>query len=138
MNILNLKFIFNKIHTINSNLDSILTKIEDSEIVRSIPVDEIEKKIIELRLITIDLVNIQRHYQRKYNQADLKFNKLKNFASSALYDGNENLARELLFKAWKFREEKNHLSFCLDKISKMKTSLKKTLNNVDYKLFKYK
>ncbi len=95
---------------VEANVNSMLDKAEDPEVMVRQIIREMEESIIELRRETVKAVGARKLLEKKMLLLDEKSADLQQKATLALENGNEDLARKLLEQKIDVEKENNQLA----------------------------
>ncbi len=94
---------------VEANINNLLDKAEDPEVMVRQLIREMEESIIELRRETVKSIGAKKHLEKKIRLKRERENELENKAALALENGKETLARDLLSKKLTSDQQRNHL-----------------------------
>lgn len=94
---------------VEANINNMLDKAEDPEVMVRQLIREMEESIIELRRETVKSIGAKKHLEKKIQLNRDREAELENKAALALESGKETLARDLLSKKLASDQARNHL-----------------------------
>lgn len=94
---------------VEANINNMLDKAEDPEVMVRQLIREMEESIIELRRETVKSIGAQKHLEKRIQLKVDRENELEKKAALALESGKESLARDLLGKKLESDKTRNQL-----------------------------
>ncbi len=94
---------------VEANINNLLDKAEDPEVMVRQLIREMEESIIELRRETVKSIGAKKHLEKKIQLAHDRESEFEKKAALALESGKETLARDLLSKKLASDKARNHL-----------------------------
>lgn len=116
---------------LSANINHMLDKAEDPEVMVKQIIREMEESIIELRRETVKSISAEKQLQQKIEMAKKREKDLDSKAALALAEGDEDFARKILEKKLEVQNSLEHLQRDLGSAANLAEKLKGDLTKLE-------